>query len=351
MKPSTCIITGGAGFIGCEVSHLIEKEFDNIIVVDNLHPQIHQERIKPSRLSSKANLFENDVTDAIAWDEVLSKYKPDVIIHLAAETGTGQSLNESSRHANVNVLGTTQMLDALVRNKAIPTKMILASSRAVYGEGKWIKADGVEFYPGQRDNNQLEEGAWDFEDAEFVPMNSANNVPMPTSIYGSTKLAQENIIACWCKSYDVNYTIFRFQNVYGPGQSLINPYTGIVSLFVRMAKEKKSIPLYEDGEMLRDFVYISDVANAITETLYNPKSNNCIIDIGSGQKKTIADIAELIAARYDAPKPHVCGKYRNGDVRHAASDISTTLEILEWRPQVSVEQGINQLCDWIDEVI
>ncbi|MFE4712011.1 NAD-dependent epimerase/dehydratase family protein [Paenibacillus sp. NPDC056722] len=344
----TCLITGGAGFIGCEVSTLIEDAFDNIIVIDNLHPQIHKLRQRPAQLSPKVNLFVADVTDPVTWDEVLSKWKPDLILHLAAETGTGQSLTESSRHANVNVVGTTQMLDALVRNNAIPSKIVLSSSRAVYGEGKWISNEKNSFYPGQRTNKQLAHGEWDFKDSAFLPMNKNHTIPMPTSIYGATKLAQEHLVTCWCNAYGVNFTILRLQNVYGPGQSLINSYTGIVSLFVRLAKQKQSIPLYEDGMMLRDFVFITDVAHAIYEVMINENANGKVFDIGSGYGATIKEVAELVANRYEAPFPEVCGKYRNGDVRHAQADISDTLENLNWSPKVSLGEGMNLLCDWID---
>ncbi|WP_127531985.1 NAD-dependent epimerase/dehydratase family protein [Paenibacillus kobensis] len=347
----TCLITGGAGFIGCEVSKLIEETFEHIIIVDNLHPQIHKSNQKPERMSSKANLVVADVTDPSTWDDLLSKWKPNIILHLAAETGTGQSLTESTRHANVNVVGTTQMLDALVRHNVMPDKIVLSSSRAVYGEGKWKTEDGAEVYPGQRSNEQLVRGEWDFPGAAFLPMNSNNVNPMPTSIYGATKLTQEQLIACWCKSYDVDYTILRLQNVYGPGQSLINSYTGIVNLFVRLAKQKQSIPLYEDGMMIRDFVFITDVARAIFEVMLNEKANGQTFDIGSGYGATIKEVAELIAERYNAPSPEVCGKYRNGDVRHAQADISDTLKQLNWVPNVSVHEGMHLLCDWIDSQI
>ncbi|REK55417.1 MAG: NAD-dependent dehydratase [Thermobacillus sp.] len=345
----TCLITGGAGFIGCEVSKLLENSFDHIIVMDNLHPQVHTSNSKPENLSKKANLYVADVTDPIAWDEVLTKWTPDTVIHLAAETGTGQSLTESTRHSNVNVVGTTQMLDAFTRHKVLPRKILLTSSRAVYGEGKWIKKDGTVFYPGQRSNEQLAKSEWDFKDATFIPMSSDQNTPNPTSVYGATKLAQEHIISCWCKSFGVEFTILRLQNVYGPGQSLINPYTGIVSLFVRLAKQKEAIPLYEDGLMLRDFVFISDVANAVYEATTNEKTNGKTLDIGSGRGITIKEVANIIAERYGAPTPTVCGKYRNGDIRHAQADITKTLETMNWRPQVSVEMGLELLCEWIDK--
>ncbi|MCC3374104.1 NAD(P)-dependent oxidoreductase [Cohnella sp. REN36] len=350
MKKEICLVTGGAGFIGSKLSQSLVDVFDEVIVIDSLHPQIHKNSERPVELDSKVNLMVADICDGDMWDAILEKAKPTVIIHLAAETGTGQSLTEATRHANVNVVGTTQMLDALVRNRAIPRKIILSSSRAVYGEGRWKPLSGQEFYPGQRTQEQLENQEWDFIDSKYLPMNSKINVPMPTSIYGSTKLAQENIISSWCKSFSVDFTVLRFQNVYGPGQSLINSYTGIVSLFVRMAKENKSIPLYEDGNMLRDFIYITDVSNSIMAVLPSEKAiNGAVFDIGSGYAATIKEVAYIIAHRYGAPEPHVCGKYRNGDVRHASCDISDTRDFINWTPQISLNEGLGLLCDWIDQ--
>lgn len=349
MNNNTCIVTGGAGFIGCAISESLTKIYDEVIAVDSMHPQIHKNNARPELLHPKVTLKINDICDPEFWDVLLKDKKPSVIIHLAAETGTGQSLTEATRHAHVNVVGTTQLLDALSRNDAIPSKLLLSSSRAVYGEGRWETEDGVPFYPGQRTQQQLEKSEWDFGNSRYLPLNNQYTFPMPTSIYGATKLAQEHIISSWCKSYDVNHTILRFQNVYGPGQSLINSYTGIVSLFIRMAKEKRSIPLYEDGEMLRDFIYITDIAEAIIATLLQKDADGKIFDIGSGYGATIKEVAEIISARYGSPEPQVCGLFRNGDVRHASCDISYTRDHLEWSPKVSVESGLELLCRWIDQ--
>ncbi len=160
----TCIVTGGAGFIGCAISSGLANAFERVVVIDNLHPQIHANRERPSALDKRVELVVDDVTDSDAWDRLLSSVKPDVVVHLAAETGTGQSLTEGTRHANVNVVGTTQMLDAFVRAGSLPKRIVLTSSRATYGEGAWRdKNDGSIIYPGQRSQAMLESGVWIFQ--------------------------------------------------------------------------------------------------------------------------------------------------------------------------------------------
>ena len=345
---TTCLVTGGAGFIGCALSRVLPAHFDRFVVMDNLHPQVHSTSTRPKDLDPRAEFIRADVTSADDWDALLATVQPTVVIHLAAETGTGQSLTEGSRHAMVNVVGTTQMLDAFVRHDSLPERVVLTSSRAVYGEGAWTDADGVTSYPGQRSRAMLESGTWDFPGLTATPFNSRHVRPEPTSIYGSTKLAQENIITSWCLSMNVTPVLFRLQNVYGPGQSLINPYTGIVSLFAQKAKAGEVIPVYEDGEIIRDFVYIDDVAAAITAGTLHSAPDPIPYDIGSGEATSILRLAEVTAEYYGAPAPVINGKFRDGDVRHASCTIDDSTAGLGWAPEVLVEQGIRRLCEWID---
>lgn len=345
----TVLVTGGAGFIGCALSHHVGVEAERWVVIDSLHPQVHPSQDRPADLSDKAQLVVGDVTDATVWDRVLADVKPDVIVHLAAETGTAQSLDEATRHANVNVVGTTQMIDALGRHGHLPSHVLLSSSRAVYGEGMWRSADGQTFAPGMRTHAQFERGEWDFGGAAPIPSIAAETVPAPTSVYGATKLAQEHILRAWAGARDLPLSVLRFQNVYGPGQSLINPYTGIVSMFSKWAKAGQSIPVYEDGLITRDFVYIDDVATAIMAALraVPEPAEKRTLDIGAGVGTTILELAQTIAAFHRAPEPHINGKYRDGDVRHAECDISASRAGLNWDPQVDLTEGISRLQDWI----
>lgn len=344
-----CVVTGGAGFIGTATSRALADSFERVVAVDNLHPQIHPEPVRPAALDPRVELVRADVTEAGTWDELLGTTRPDVVIHLAAETGTGQSLSESTRHASVNVVGTTQMLDAFTRHDALPSRIVLTSSRAVYGEGAWRRsADGAVLYPAQRTRASLEGGQWDVPGAEPLPMSAATTFPAPVSVYGATKLAQEHVLRAWANSLGVTPVVLRLQNVYGPGQSLSNPYTGIMSLFCRMAKAGRSIPLYEDGQVRRDFILIDDIARAVhaAATVTAPPTGP--VDIGSGEHQTIALAAELIAARYGAPAPHVTGQFRDGDVRHAWADVTAAQDTLGWSPQWSLRDGVEALGAWID---
>jgi len=343
------LVTGGAGFIGCALSRLLAAGAERWVVVDSLHPQVHASRERPAALHEAAELVVADVVEPETWDRVLASVRPDVVVHLAAETGTAQSLSESTRHSTVNVVGTTQLLDGLTRAGQVPAHFLLTSSRAVYGEGTWRRTDGTLFQPGARTHAQLEAGQWDFPDAEHVPNSVLGSPPAPSSVYGATKLAQEHLLGAWGGSHDVPLSVLRLQNVYGNGQSLSNPYTGIVSLFSQLARDGRSIPLYEDGDITRDFVYIDDVVAALAAAAAAPPTTPVrTLDVGVGVRTTIRDLATVISEHHGAPAPHVTGQYRDGDVRHAACDVQRTIEELDWEPRWSLAQGVAALQDWIE---
>lgn len=350
MVTGSVLVTGGAGFIGSAIAQRLASTTDSWTVIDNLHPQVHPSGERPDSLVPEAKLVIADVTDASAWDDLLATERPDTVVHLAAETGTAQSLHEATRHAEANVVGTTAMLDAFGRVGHVPAHFVLSSSRAVYGEGQWQRPSGELFSPGQRSHAQFEASQWDFADAAPVPSTAAATPPAPTSVYGATKLAQEHILRAWASSHDSRVTILRLQNVYGPGQSLINPYTGIVSLFSQLAKKGEAIPIYEDGRIVRDFVYIDDVADAFVDAITRgPRDAAHAYDIGSGVGTTILDLATIVADFHGAPAPRITGAFRDGDVRHAECSIDESLNALEWAPQWSVERGIAGLQTWIDD--
>lgn len=343
-----CIVTGGAGFIGCAISAELNKRFGRVIVLDNLHPQVHVSRTRPDALHANAELHLMDITDITAWDRVLADCRPDMLIHLAAETGTGQSLVEARRHADTNVNGTAIMLDALLRNEAVPKRVVLTSSRAIYGEGAWRSStDGRLFHPGPRNRDQLAAGRWDF-DGTPVAMDARTTRPAPVSVYGATKLAQEHILSSWCNAVGTELTILRLQNVFGPGQSLINPYTGIVALFCQLSRRGNSAPLFEDGMMLRDFVLIDDVVDALISAVGHNDVAGSIFDIGGGIPTTIFSLATQISQLYGAPPPHISAEYRYGDVRHAFCALDATTASLRWKPRFSLERGLTAVIAWID---
>ena len=352
----TVLVTGGAGFIGTTLARLIGDRAERWVVLDNLHPQVHADQEWPADLPAHVERMRGDVTDPAAWDALLADVRPDTVVHLAAETGTAQSLDESTRHGMVNVVGTTTMLDAFGRAGHRPSHVVLTSSRAVYGEGTWSTEDGRIFRPSTRTHAQLEAGQWDHDldgaPGHHLPNRADDTLPSPTSVYGATKLAQEHLLAAWTSSYDVTLSVLRLQNVYGPRQSLTNPYTGIVSLFSQLARNGQSIPLYEDGEITRDFVYIDDVATALAAALGRDHDGTRLLaDVGTGTRTTIRQLAETIAAFHDAPAPHVTGQFRSGDVRHAWADVTRAREVLGWEPKVDVNDGLRRLASWIDGVL
>ena len=344
----TVLVTGGAGFIGCALSRVLAAEADRWVVVDSLHPQVHAEHRRPRALDDRAELVVADVTERPTWDALLDGgLRPDVVLHLAAETGTAQSLDESTRHASVNVVGTTMMIDAFTRFEHVPSRILLSGSRAVYGEGMWRDASGRAFQPGIRSHAQLEAAQWDFPGATPLPSRADVTPTAPTSVYGATKLAQEHVLAAWCGSRGTRLTTLRLQNVYGEGQSLTNPYTGIVALFSQLAERGHSIPVYEDGRITRDFVYITDVVAAFAAALRSGGQLPGILDVGLGRAHTVLELAQAVADHYGAPAPTITGGFRDGDVRHSECDISLASEALGWTPERSLRDGVAALQDWI----
>jgi dTDP-L-rhamnose 4-epimerase len=277
-------------------------------------------------------------------------FRPSQIVHLAAETGTAQSLSQATRHGAVNVVGTTQLLDALSRSALVPDQFILASSRAVYGEGAWRSGDDI-FYPPPRSHAQLLAGQWDPDSPTGAPVapvaSSADRTQArPTNIYAATKLAQEHVMAAWAAAHDTDLSVLRLQNVYGPGQSLTNSYTGIVALFARLAREQRPIEIYEDGRIVRDFVFIDDVVSALFAAVESPATRH--LDIGSGMPTTIHELGRRIASMCDAPEPTVVTKFRDGDVRAASCTTESAEDQLDWHPLWTLEDGLHALLEWID---
>jgi dTDP-L-rhamnose 4-epimerase len=347
---TTVLITGGAGFIGRALAHRLVDAGYEVAVMDVLHPQVHAHRRRVD-LPASVTLFTGDVTHAPDWDAVLRLFSPCQVVHLAAETGTGQSLTEATRHGSVNVVGTTQLLDALTRCGLVPDQFVLASSRAVYGEGAW-RCGETTFYPPPRSHAQLAAGTWDpqgpsGQSAVPLPSSAGRTEPRPTNVYAATKLAQEHLFAAWTAAHDTGLSVLRLQNVYGPGQSLTNSYTGIVSLFAQLAREQRQLEVYEDGRILRDFIFIDDVADALTAAVHSPATTPRCLDIGSGVATTIHALACKIAGLCDAPEPAIVAKFRDGDVRAASCDIAPTKRELGWHPNWMLDDGLAALLAWI----
>lgn len=323
-----------------------------MVAADVLHPQVHASQGRPVDLDPAIELLPFDVTHGAGWDALLRVVRPDTIVHLAAETGTGQSLTESSRHGMVNVVGTTRMLDALTTAGFVPEHFVLASSRAVYGEGSWVDTDGTLFYPPTRPRPALERGVWDAVGpsgrvATAVPSVAGVTAPNPSNVYAATKLTQEHLLTAWGAALGSKVSILRLQNVYGPGQSLTNSYTGVIALFARLSAAGRPIDVYEDGAIIRDFVYVADVVAALHAAVARPASR--LLDIGAGSATTIYAAAAQIARLAGSSAPFVSGRFRDGDVRAASCSIDAARADLGYDPAWPVERGLAELYRWVLE--
>lgn len=345
------LITGGAGFIGCRLAGALVAHGYEVVAVDNLHPQVHPGRRRPAALPDAVELIEADVTDdPSTWDSIVQRGAPDTVVHLAAETGTGQSLTEPTRHAAVNVVGAAAVAEALERNATPVRQVVLASSRAVYGDGVWQDERGVTFTPGPRTPAMLAAGQWDHRapdggPARPLPAIAGATAPGPSNVYGATKLAQEHVLSAWCTARDVPLSVLRLQNVYGAGQSPTNSYTGVLAAFARTALAGGTIDVFEDGRIVRDFVHVADVVDAFIAAIDRPRQR--LLDIGSGTSTTIGEVALLVAQLAGAPEPVVSGRYRLGDVRAASCEVSAAEADLGIRARWSLERGIADVLEWV----
>jgi dTDP-L-rhamnose 4-epimerase len=340
------LITGGAGFIGTQLSEKLVKHEFQILKYDSLSPKVHS----PSDIRQKeveGGIRIADIRDLSALIETLEEFKPNIIVHLASETGTGQSHFKPSLHTETNVTGSSVLIEAIESTGLYPEYMLLTSSRAVYGEGPYRSKSGKVLYPACRSRRQLEAGIWDFNELEPIPVNSKIHLTNPCNVYGITKESQEKILRYFCQVNQIPLGIFRLQNVYGVGQSLRNSYTGIVQIFIQMALKGQDIEIYEDGNITRDFVYIDDVIDFLFKSVSEKSSG--VFDVGTGRAHSILDLSKIIARLIPNTGITISGKYRFGDVRHAMLEQNTNLVENLGRDLFPLEKGIQSLIPWVEK--
>lgn len=346
------LITGGAGFIGSAIAErLISLEY-NITILDNLSSKIHNNRNIYDKLKKKTNFFIGDINVRKDWENAI--LDQDAIIHLAAETGTGESMYDIYNYTNTNVSATALMLDVLTNSQHKVKKILLGSSRAVYGEGMYkCKEQGVVF-PSCRKNKDLKVGVYDFMSQSSnsklipIPTNEESHI-LPTSVYAINKLNQEQLILLVAKNLNINTTVLRFQNVFGPGQSLSNPYTGILSIFSTIILNNNNIDVYEDGLQSRDFIYIDDVVEASYLALTDNDSGE-VFNVGSGMSVSVLDVAEKLKLLFNSDiNIEISGKYRTGDIRHNFADISKIKNHLGFCPKISFDKGLAKFVSWVQK--
>lgn len=352
------LITGGAGFIGSNLAlKLIEKGY-TVTVLDNLNSQIHgidPDSNSPLYLSikNKVKFIKGTVTSRDDW--LLALQNQDCVVHLAAETGTGQSMYEVEKYVVTNIVSTAILLDILANVKHSIKKVLVAESRAIYGEGRYFSEDlNCHVYPDVRSAEKMKDG-------DFNVYLENSNSPLklvgttedskihPTSVYGITKQVQGQLIHTVCRSLGIQAVSFRYQNVYGPGQSLSNPYTGILSIFSTRIKNGNSISIFEDGLESRDFVYIDDVVDATILGLEVSEADGYAFNVGTGEPISVLRVANSLVAKFGVSVPIVVtGNFRVGDIRHNYADISLAKSILGFKPKWDFESGLEKFVEWVN---
>lgn len=349
------LITGGAGFIGSNLAlELINKGYI-VTVLDNLSEQVHGDRKTSSlylSIKDEVNFIKGDVRNKADWEKALKGQS--MVVHLAAETGTGQSMYEISRYVDVNIQGTAHLLHFLANNNHSIKKVIVASSRAVYGEGKYFCEIHGNVYPVERREVDLLEGRFDCTcpicDGEVrLQATDEGSKLHPTSVYGITKQNQEQMVLTVCKSLDIPAIAYRYQNVYGPGQSLSNPYTGILSIFSTQIKNNNQVNVFEDGQESRDFVYIDDVVHATILGIENDTAVNDIFDVGADKPIDVLTVAKTLINKYGfSIEPIITGNFRLGDIRHNYANLTKVKEILGFIPKYNFDTGVSKFVEWVN---
>lgn len=349
------LITGGAGFIGQHLARYLLERDVSLTVLDNFLPQVHGDVAQlPADMAGHVRLVRGDVADPIAMQDALQDVER--LVHLAAETGTGQSMYEVGRYARTNLEGTAQIFDVLAKtpNRKLD-RIVVASSRAIYGEGAYqCEQDGV-VYPQPRSSAEKQAGHFDplcpvCKRACAAAATPESAPAQPSSFYGLTKLTQEQMVLLFGQVLGIPSVALRYQNVYGPGQSLQNPYTGILAIFSNLARVGQPIRVFEDGMESRDFVYIDDVVAATATALLAPMEGCHSINVGSGERTTVLEVAEQINAYFGSRATvQVTGAFREGDIRHNFSDLTRAQQLLEYHPAWSFHEGLKRFLAWAEQ--
>ncbi len=355
MISKNILITGGAGFIGSNLALALIEKKHKITVLDNLSPQIHgdsPDETSPlyKSIKDKVKFLEGTVTSREDWSKALKGQ--DIVVHFAAETGTGQSMYCIEKYTKVNIQGTAIMLDILANEEHKIKKIVIASSRSIYGEGKYIHPEFGVVYPNHRNEEDMLIGNFevtyrDVSNLKLVGTDEESKIH-PSSVYGITKQNQEQMIMTVCPTLGIAPVAFRYQNVYGPGQSLSNPYTGILSIFSTQIRNGNGIQIFEDGKETRDFVFIDDVVNATILGIEKEEANNEVFNVGTGVATDVLTVAKTLIDAYSIDVTvKVTGKFRLGDIRHNYAEMSKIKDLLGFKPKIFFKEGIQKFTKWV----
>lgn len=347
------LITGGAGFIGSNLALALIHRGHEVTVLDNLSPQIHGENSPLyESIRNKVRFILGDIRSRDDWTIALERQQ--VVVHLAAETGTGQSMYQIEHYIDVNLKGTAILLDILANTRHSVSRVVVASSRAIYGEGKYLCDQCGVVYPLARQAHDMERGDFNVKcpkcsaNARTVATDEDSRIH-PSSIYGITKQNQEQMVLTVGQSLGIPAVAFRYQNVYGPGQSLSNPYTGILSIFSTRIKNGNEIVVFEDGKESRDFVYIDDVIAATVAGIEQPEAAYEVFNVGSGIQTDVVKVARSLVKAYGVDVPvRISGNFRLGDIRDNFADLTKITSALGFVPTIDFATGIQLFADWVN---
>ena len=349
----TILITGGAGFIGAHLANELLNRGYKVRALDALTPQVHgSSGARPGYLNSEVELIRGDIRDTALLDRALDRV--DGVFHFVALVGVGQSMYQMSEYVSVNCLGTTALLEAITNGHPVE-RLVVASSMSIYGEGLYRNSRGQIAQPAERSLAQLKAADWEVRDESGEVLQPAptpeEKPPQLASVYALSKYAQETLCLTIGRAYGIHTVALRFFNTYGPYQALSNPYTGVLSNFASRVLNGRPPLIFEDGLQKRDFVSVYDVARACRMALERPEAAGCALNISSGVAMTVLEVAERTVralGRTDI-RPDVTGRYRAGDIRHCFADVGAAKRLLGFEPQVTLEQGLEDLAGWLEE--
>lgn len=344
------LVTGGAGFVGSHLVDALVAAGHRVRVLDTLATQVHGQ-VAPTYLSPEAELLRGDTRDADAIRRGLEGI--DVVVHLAAAVGVGQSMYEIAHYVSANTQGTAVLLQELLNRKNRVQKLVLASSMSVYGEGRYLCSNCGLQSPELRSAQQLHQKQWELACPDCrlpltaVATDEAKSL-QSSSIYALSKKSQEEMCLLFGRTYGLPVVALRYFNIYGPRQALSNPYTGVAAIFASRLLNGNSPLVFEDGKQLRDFVSVADVVQATMLAMELAQADGVALNVGSGEAISIGEVAARLArALHAGVSADLTGKYRSGDIRHCFADITAARRLLGYVPQVKFGEGMENLVRWL----